>query len=617
MSQNKMKIPPDDNTGSVSNWSIDKTIAVLSSALESDSAWNMFTHLLAIIQEEARKFDYKVIQADFNFSFELAFEIANDFVHKKVAGIIYHPISSEFEYSRNKEIIEIFERQGIPVVLIDKFFQTEPDNYSFVTIDNQQGGYLATQHLIELGHSSIAFLRYPLSSTVMLRERGYRKALMESGIRCIEDWIQVVFPEHKISDICDYLFKQLESQPTAIFASSDLIVRDVYLQLAKLGLKIPDDVAIVGFDDLPSARHMNPPLTTVHQPFEKEAWHAVKFLIERMKNAHRLPHIVLPCELVVRESCGTESSKGESVELKSKASTPVILSDSHPEGERKEQIGLVVREISDVLYSDIFYSKIIKGIEELAAENKYEIISSVGFKDQKTEYAIIRGFSKMNVRGIIFVATFDLQPPAQAELVYLFKRKIPFVSASYVDNKGVSFAGADEYHGGFLAAQRLIEFERRKIGVLLATSGYHSGAKRYQGIRDAVDPLKLSNQDIHIFNIDLTRSRNDFQSAYLWGKTMDLKKNPINGMICQNDFAARGLIKAFTERKIRVPEDIAVIGYDNSGIDDRDKIPLTTINIPNYEIGRKAMEILLEHLQGHTETIQQLLKPTLVIRKSG
>ena len=103
----------------------------------------------------------------------------------------------------------------------------------------------------------------------------------------------------------------------------------------------------------------------------------------------------------------------------------------------------------------------------------------------------------------------------------------------------------------------------------------------------------------------------------MFGKYINLTETPVNGILCQNDYTARGLIKALTERKIKVPDDIAVIGYDDSHVDARDKIPLTSVHIPNYEIGRQAMNILLHHLEGKNEVIQRLLKPNLIVRQSG
>lgn len=595
-------------------------IGVLTSALVQDSSWNMFAYLLGIIQEEARRYGYQVTQADFNRDFDLAYKLADKLVRENVAGIIYHPISSEYEYSKNKEIIEVFERQGIPVVLIDKYFTTEPDNYSYVSVENYQGSYEITQHLINLGHTYIAFIRYPASSTVMLREQGFRRALLESGIRCNENWVRVIQEAQQISEICSRIFNNTKQTPTAIFTSSDTIARHFYLCLAKQGIRIPQDVAVVGFDDLPSAARMNPPLTTVRQPFEEEARYAVKFLMERIKKYSRLPHIILPCEVMVRKSCGAGKQRKKSFkkgtsppsEQIKKTSQSLLKKDS-----KVKLVGLLVREVSDLLYSDIFYSKVIKGIEEVAQERGVQLLFSIAFKEKQEEYSAIKKFLRSNIRGLIFVATYDFQPPAQEELVYLYRRRIPFVSASALDNRTVSFAGVDDQYGGFLAAERLIKTGRRKIGALLAATGDYAGNKRFQGIIDAINAFNLAPQDIYIFRNELKQSLSIFKSAYLWGKSLDLKAIPIEGIICHNDHAAHGLIKAFRERQIKIPDDIAIIGYEDSGIDDRDVVPLTTIHIPNHEIGRKAMKILLQHLEGKTEPIQTLLKPNLIVRQSG
>ena len=527
--------------------------------------------------------------------------------------MIYHAISSEWDYFKNKEVIERFERHGIPVVLIDKYFMAEPKNYSYVTIDNFKGGYDATQHLIDLGHTRIAFIRQPMSSPVILREKGYRHALLESGIRHCPEWSRVIDKQHSIADICTELFAEVKPPPTAIFASNDVIARDTYLNLAILGLRIPQDVAIVGFDDLPSAARMNPPLTTVHQPFETEARIAVQFLSERIKNISHMPHKMLSSELIVRESSGVHLPKTAILSDKVSTSDEVHRKPPHVLKQDSNSVGLVVRGATDARSPDSFYAKILQGIQDVAEKNDIQLISSKAFKDRYQEYSVVRNFLRENARGLIFVATYDLQPPAQEELVYLFRRRTPFVSASAVDNKSVSFAGADELHAGFLAADRFIRSGRKKIGAFLT----YATDKRFQGIIDAIDLFDLPHENIFIFRNQFRRSLSNDQAAYVWGKSLNLKETPVEGIICYDDQAALGLIRALTERGINVPDDVAVIGYGDSVEESDAQVPLTTIHIPNYEIGRQAMKILFKHLEGKTEPIQTLLKPHLVVRHSG
>jgi len=333
-----------------------------------------------------------------------------------------------------------------------------------------------------------------------------------------------------------------------------------------------------------------------------------------------LPHVILPCKLIVRESCGYKIRKKKKYFEKEPAAVEPIKKSPEPPLKVKSKVklvGLLVREVNDFLYSDIFYSKIIKGIEKVAQEESVQLLFSIAFKERHEEYSAIRRFMKSSIQGLIFVATYDFQPPTQEELVYLYRRRIPFVSASALDSRTVSFAGVDNYHGGIIAAERLIKTGRKKIGALLAIPGDYAGDRRFQGIIDAIHSFGLPLQDVYMFRNELGQGLSNFQSAYIWGKSLDLNEVPVDAIICHNDHAARGLIKALQERQISVPDNIAVIGYDDSGTDERDKVPLTTIHIPNLEIGRQAMKILLQHIEGKTEPIQVLLKPTLVVRQSG
>ena len=106
---------------------------------------------------------------------------------------------------------------------------------------------------------------------------------------------------------CDLI--RAKERPDAIVAANDLIANEIYINLARRGLRIPQDISVVGFDDLPHASRLNPPLTTVRQNLVEMAKKSVQFLVERMQKFSKLPHETLAVELIVRESCGSKQSK--------------------------------------------------------------------------------------------------------------------------------------------------------------------------------------------------------------------------------------------------------------------------------------------------------------------
>lgn len=175
---------------------------------------------------------------------------------------------------------------------------------SYVDVDNISGSFLAVSHLLRLGYQRIATISGPQDSAVGIdRRAGYVKALKQRG-REIDESLVVE------GDFCRdggyTAMRQLLSQePEAVFAASDTMAFGAIQAIREAGLKVPDDIAIVGFDDLPLAAQCDPPLTTIRQPVQRNGKLAVETLIEMLETAPHPPrHIVLPTELIIRSSCG-------------------------------------------------------------------------------------------------------------------------------------------------------------------------------------------------------------------------------------------------------------------------------------------------------------------------
>jgi LacI family transcriptional regulator len=190
----------------------------------------------------------------------------------------------------------------MPVVMIDRDVpNVEADA---VLSDNRLGGFLATRHLLELGHRRIACIAGPRTITPSAeRITGYRKALEEAGLSYDEGLI-VRGDYHAQSgmDITHSLLKR-DPRPTAIFALNDLMAIGALRAAAEAGCSIPQDLAVVGYDDLEIAHFTNPPLTTIAQPKKEIGAQAVNLLADRISQKDRPPsRLVLPPELIVRRS---------------------------------------------------------------------------------------------------------------------------------------------------------------------------------------------------------------------------------------------------------------------------------------------------------------------------
>jgi LacI family transcriptional regulator len=168
---------------------------------------------------------------------------------------------------------------------------------------------MAVDHLIGLGHRRIATVSGSLMMTAGLARRdGYKQALLAAGIPISAE----LMAEGDFTQESGYTSMRrllaLPFRPQAVFVASDTMALGALRAIAEAGLLVPADIALVSFDDLPTAAYANPPLTTVHQPITELGSVAVRTLIMQIESPHADPAlVVLPTRLVVRASCGASS----------------------------------------------------------------------------------------------------------------------------------------------------------------------------------------------------------------------------------------------------------------------------------------------------------------------
>lgn len=200
------------------------------------------------------------------------------------------------------EQLNAMARRGVPMAV---WGAAVPGTlYPVVGSDNEQGGYLATRHLVEQGCQRIAYLGDLEHPEAALRHKGYLRALAEAGREVRDQWQRpIVFSSPDLQGIvADWV--QSGPVPDGVFASSDLAAMGVVRALAAHGLSVPGDVKLVGFDDISLAEHFHPSLTTVHQSMAAAGPALVQMLADQLQGLHRGP-LILPAELIVRESSGT------------------------------------------------------------------------------------------------------------------------------------------------------------------------------------------------------------------------------------------------------------------------------------------------------------------------
>lgn len=229
-------------------------------------------------------------------------------VDHNVDGIIVATRSNE---DGDKRLTSIAD-SNLPMVVVGRDFHH--DSVDYVSADNLTGGFEATQHLIDLGHRRIAFIGAGFESRSSLKRlQGYLNALGMHGIEVDERLI--TGRKESASEVPGYSTEKigyegmkrllsLPKRPTAVFARNDFTAVGAMSAVKEAGLSIPQDIAIVGFDDTPLAIHTMPPLTTVRQPMRLQGQIAAEMLLTRISNEDPIQRQerVLDCELIVRES---------------------------------------------------------------------------------------------------------------------------------------------------------------------------------------------------------------------------------------------------------------------------------------------------------------------------
>lgn len=191
---------------------------------------------------------------------------------------------------------------GAPVVAVDP--HAGPSDLPTIDADNLRGAQRATEHLVELGHRRIAMLTgRPDLKSAQLRERGYRQALAGAGLGVDQSLIRLGAYDARVSARSARELLTSPDPPTAIFAANDISAIATVEVAGELGLRVPDDVSVVGFDNIPESALSSPPLTTVDQSIRSMGQRAIELLIRLIRGEHaESTHLTLATNLVVRRS---------------------------------------------------------------------------------------------------------------------------------------------------------------------------------------------------------------------------------------------------------------------------------------------------------------------------
>ncbi|MBO0998113.1 LacI family DNA-binding transcriptional regulator [Bacillus sp. SD075] len=260
-----------------------------------------FAETAEVIIERAQELKYDVIVYNTGHKDENLEQAINLLIGKRVEGIILTSVSKNYT-----EKIKKLHDNGFPVLLYNSFLDIKDVN--FIVMDNNKGARLAVQHLLKLGHKKIAKISGP-SKYLATYERtvGYKEEMMENGYEIDEGMIfNSEFSYDKIYSFTKKLLKK-KDRPTAILAASDQMALAVLDAASNLNLKIPDDLSVVGFDNIRLSANEFIGLTTISQQMDQMSLTALEkliYLIENKEASSSSIQIFLKPELMVRKTTG-------------------------------------------------------------------------------------------------------------------------------------------------------------------------------------------------------------------------------------------------------------------------------------------------------------------------
>lgn len=260
---------------------------------------SFFSTLAKAIEDETKKHGWMVILCNTNDHHNRDMEYIRLLAGKSVDGILFC-MASDTTAEKFNEVNDLFNALDLPYIMIDRSFDIPGLNIA--RIDHHLGGYLATKHLLELGHRRIACITGPSHlRDSNNRLTGYQEALEEFKVPF--DHSLIYNGQYQLSGGVSAINHLKNQEFTAVFAFNDLMAFGAIKALKKLDKKIPQDVSIVGYDDISFSEMLEVPLTTIRQPINKAGRAAVSFLIDHIEHQISIgSDTMYKPVLVVRES---------------------------------------------------------------------------------------------------------------------------------------------------------------------------------------------------------------------------------------------------------------------------------------------------------------------------
>lgn len=263
-----------------------------------DIAHSFFAEITCGVEEIVEKSGYDILLCHSRGDAARERDEVNMLVGSRVDGLIVASVQPE----RTPDVFTSLKDMRMPFVLVDRFFPAS--DFSSVRVDDKSAGYLATQCLIDLGHTRIAHIKGADISPGSLRRRGYLAALKAAGIASDPDFIVEGRFDLESGREAMHRLLALKQRPTAVFAANDPMALGAVYACRDAGLEVPRDMSIVGAGNIEGPHHPNPFLTTIDWPREELGRVAAAMLLERIHKPEQPapPGKVLEPRLLVRQS---------------------------------------------------------------------------------------------------------------------------------------------------------------------------------------------------------------------------------------------------------------------------------------------------------------------------
>ncbi len=290
--------------------------------------------------------------------------------------------------------------------------------------------------------------------------------------------------------------------------------------------------------------------------------------------------------------------------------TYVAQPQNHIDYSGSPTIGFVLRDLNSP-----FFSRILTSVERAAYGNRYNLLLANSSNQADVEESQIEHFLNLGVNGII-IASMSHRYTASPPIRNLERGNFPYVLVSYIVDEDICFVGTDHEQGGYIATEHLIRLGYTRIGYIDGEEGNRVGELRQRGYLQALAHYDLAAHPEDVYRLGQRGEWRDYESGYEIGDSFASLASRSEAVFVYNDLAALGFQRAVLDAGLKVPADVAIVGFDDITQGLTAPVPLTTIHQPTEEIGKLAVNTLIRKINNEVITRRRILAPTLVVRNS-